>query len=169
MTDSMEVKQNVQTTEAPKPSYPKKTWGFPRSLVYVCGVIALLLIGFISGRASERGSVRHALLWQNNYRANFFDDFGSRNMRGGMMNNFASMPMRSHGFLGTVISVSDENISVQSNDGIEQSVQITDQTIIRRNRDKVEITDLKNGERVAIFGQPNNKGQVAAVLIRIFE
>lgn len=170
MIDNTEVKPTEQKNEIPKPVSTKRPLVFPRGLVYIFGIIALMLIGFLGGQAFERTRVRHATLWRDNYRANFFGDFGRRNTRGGMMGNFAPpMPMHSFGLFGSIISADNSKISVQDDDGVEQSIQITNNTTIRHNRDNATVNDLKNGQRVAIFGQPNNQGQIAATLIRIFD
>jgi hypothetical protein len=153
-----ETKQPDEANKRPAHNY----------FIFACGVIALLLLGFIGGQSFERARINHSTLWRNNYRANFFNDFGPRNNHG-MMGGFAPMPMRSFGLFGTIFSIDNNKISVQGEDGVEQSIQITNNTVIRHNRDSATVNDLKSGQRVAVFGQPNNQGQIAATLIRIFD
>ena len=143
---------------------------FPHPLIKIFGVILLLLIGFIMGQSFERIRFRHNLQWRQNYQTNFFGKFQPREMRH-IMGNIAPRPMRSFGILGTVLSMEESNFVVQDGDGNEQSIQIDDKTIFRFDRFQSKIPTINNikvGNRIAVFGRPNNNGQIYATLIRIF-
>lgn len=158
--------EQAQPTIPPIKHTPKP---LPHRIVFICGIIALLLLGFIGGQTFERGRIRHFVGWQNNYERNFFGDrertpFSM--MRFGMMGN----SFRSHAILGTILTIDNNTLSVQDNkENIEQSIRITDATIIQNDFGRAKISDLQTGQRVAIFGRPTNAGQIEASLIRILD
>lgn len=142
----------------------------PRSftLGLMLGAAALLLIGFLAGRMVERTRVRHFLGWQNNYQRIFFGPTPfERPMDRGPFGPPPPM-MRGFALLGNVLTVQGDKLTLQSRDNIEQSVVLTDQTVIRRDGADVSRGDIKPGQRVAVFGEPKNEGHVVAKLIRIF-
>lgn len=136
----------------------------------ICSIIALLLLGFIGGQAFERARFRHSTRWQNNYERNFFND-RSRPQRNGMLSlGMMPGPFRSHAILGTVLSVNNDSVSVQDNNGnVEQAINISNSTVIQNSNGKGSVTDLQPGQRIAIFGRPTSNGQIDASLIRIFD
>jgi hypothetical protein len=162
-----ETKQSETNTIAPAlvNQSKKHTHNY---FIFICGAIALLLLGFIGGQSFERARIRHFIGWTNNYERNFF---GNQQMplQNQMMRDLPPDSFRTHAILGKILTAEASKISVQSDDGVEQSIQITNTTAIRHNNDNAKVNDLKNGQRVAIFGQPNNQGQIAATLIRIFD
>lgn len=167
--NTIETKESIpEQSSAPvmPPKIPRKPT--PHYLVFVCGVIALLLLGFIGGQAYERARIRHFARWQDNYQQNFF---GNRNQpaRGEMMQErMLAGPFRSHAILGTVLSVNNNSVSIQDQDGnVEQAINISNSTVIQKNNGRGIIADLQQGQRIAIFGRPTNNGQIDASLIRI--
>lgn len=154
--------ETIQQTNEVKTEQPRKP--ISRRTVFICGIIALLLLGFIGGQAFERARFRHFTRWQNNYQQNFF---GNRNqpLRGGMM---PGGPFRSHAILGTILSVNGNSLSVQDNDGsVEQAINISASTVIQNNNGQGSVSDLQQGQQIAIFGRPADNGQIEASLIRI--
>jgi hypothetical protein len=73
-----------------------------------------------------------------------------------------------HGLAGTVISVTDNNIIVKDRDSKENTITVTDKTIIKRNADDLKITDLKANDQLVVMGTPNDQGVINADLIRVF-
>lgn len=143
----------------------------PRAFLYaayVFGVVALLLVGFVAGQRFERIRFRHDMQWRNNYDNNFFGGFRPRNMEN-MMRNFAPPPMRSHGIIGTIMSVDDSSLIIKDNDGIEQSLEINKSTVVRSEIFPNKPEELKVGMKVAVLGRPDNKGQISAIIIKILE
>lgn len=128
----------------------------------ILGGIGLLLIGLFAGQAIGERRANHAGRWQQNYERNFFGAKGAR--------HFGKPPhfLKGHALLGEVLTVSENTITVKGQDNTEQSVSLTDNTVIRRNGNSGSREDLATGTRVAVFGHPNDTGQVAARLIRIF-
>jgi hypothetical protein len=127
----------------------------PVHLALILGAIALLLVGFLGGEAFERIHTRHFLGWQNHYQQNFFD--AGRQQR-----------PQTHGLIGKILSVDNNTLTVQSREGNEQSITLTDSTAIRRAAGTASRGDLQPNMQIAVFGHPNGKGQIEADLIRIF-
>ena len=73
-----------------------------------------------------------------------------------------------HGIAGTIISIMDNNIVIKDKDNKENTVAITDKTIIKLGVDDVKISDLKNDQQVVVMGNPGENGVVNADLIRVF-
>jgi len=71
-----------------------------------------------------------------------------------------------HGAVGTIQSIEDKMLTLQSRDGLVQ-VRVDAKTRIESapKRKKIELTDLKIGDRVVVIGSPNEQGQIIANLI----
>lgn len=119
----------------------------------ILGGLGLLLIGLFAGQMIGEHRAAHTGRWQQNYERNFFG-----------RHKF----MKGHALLGEVLTVSEDTMTVKGQDDTEQSVSLTDDTIIRRNGSSGSQDDLATGTRVAVFGHPNKEGQVEARLIRMF-
>lgn len=145
-------------TETPKQKQVQRP--VPFKVGVALGIIALLLIGFLAGQAAERNRVRHFIGWRNNYQRNFF---GPR--------SFEAPPhfIRAHSLLGKILTTDNDKLIVQGHDNVEQSIVLNDQTVIRRDGASAARSDLKANQQIAVFGEPNNEGQIVAKLIRIFE
>jgi len=73
-----------------------------------------------------------------------------------------------HGVFGKVVSVSTSTVVIAGKDNIEQDVSITSSTAIRDGRGTGTVNDIKPDMDAAVFGAPNDHGQIDARLIRIF-
>lgn len=67
---------------------------------------------------------------------------------------------------GEIISSDDKSITVKLQDGSSKIVLITDKTAINKAAEATK-DDLKNGEKVAVFGQENTDGSVTAQNIQL--
>ena len=129
----------------------------------ILGGLGLLLIGLVAGQTIGERRAAHAGRWQQNYERNFFG-YAKEGQHFGKPRHF----LKGHALLGEVLTVSENTITVKGQDDTEQSVSLTDNTVIRRNGSAGTRDDLAAGTRVAVFGHPNNEGQVEARLIRMF-
>jgi len=147
----------------------------------IVGVVLFALIIFAGGVAVGLKKAHFSYQWGQNYERNFMGsgfprgemmDRESGRGDGGMMGFFRDMEGRgfrnAHGLAGTIISVSDNNLIVKDRDNKENTVTVTDKTIIKRNADDLKITDLKANDQIVIMGTPNDQGVVSADLIRVF-
>ena len=135
-------------------------------ITLVIGSLALLVVGFWGGTAFERSRIRHFVSWQDNYERNFFSPPPGRPG----LPPLGRMPrtFKAHNLLGTVLAVEDKKLTVQGSDGVEQSIVLDEQTVLRRDEKETSLGDLKVDQQVAVFGRPNDDGQIVARLIRVF-
>jgi hypothetical protein len=138
-----------------------------RGILCGLGIAAVGLVIFIGGMSIGARRAYFACKWGENYGRSFGEHVGSG--RGGMMgSNFDGGRMGGfHGVLGSIVSASDDGIVVKGKDGVERSVIIAAQTDIRRGADSIAKADLKPGDQVMTFGEPNDDGRIAARLIRV--
>lgn len=68
--------------------------------------------------------------------------------------------------VGNIISQDDKSITVGLQDGSSKIVLLSDTTTISKS-DTGSKTDLKTGERVAVFGTSNSDGSVTALNVQI--
>jgi len=167
-TESKQEKLNTEKPTVTKTSFVNHgTKSFHSYFVLICGAITLLLLGFIGGQNFERARIKHFSGWMNNYERNFFGTppFPPMKMKG---HDLPPDSFRSFTILGTILTVEDKKISVQDDRAKqEQAVIISDSTAIRYNDSNINIGDLKPDQKVAIFGKPDDNGQIVASLIRV--
>lgn len=145
----------------------------------VIGEILLLFIVFSSGVAVGLKKAHFSYKFGENYERNFMGphfDMKNENKPG----FFGKMPpdfMReaegrdfrnAHGISGTIISISEINIIIKDRGDKENTVTVTDKTLIKSRRDDLKITDLKTGDEIVVMGSPAENGTVSASLIRVF-
>jgi len=142
----------------------------------VVGVFLIFLIGFASGVAVGIHKARFSYRFGENYERNFM---GSRRgmdwsnkpigMMGQKVRDFEGRDfINGHGLAGTIISITDNNLVIKDRDNRENTVAVSDKTIIKSGRDDIKIGDLKNNEQVAVVGSPGDNGVINAELIRVF-
>ena len=136
---------------------------------YVQGILAgliaviLLIASFAAGVSVGERKARHCSKWSDNYS----QMFGPR--RGGRGSPpFGLMP-DTHGAFGKVLSLSGSEVVVQGKDGVERNVLVTSSTEIRVGRERGGIDDVRPDDQAAVFGAPNDKGQIEARLIRLMK
>ena len=87
----------------------------------------------------------------------------------GMGRNFTGQDFRNgHGIAGTIVSITDNNIIIKDRAGKENTVTVSDKTLIKNGQTDLKITDLKNDESLVVIGNPSDNGVVNADLIRVF-
>ncbi len=147
--------------------------------VAVVGVILIAFVSFAAGLGVGFKKARFSYKFGENYERNFMGprlgqkDLGKKGGPLGMMRekfkDFEGRGFRNaHGIAGTIISLTDNNIVIKDKDNKENTVAITDKTIIKLGRDDVKIGDLKNDQQVVVMGNPGENGVINADLIRVF-
>jgi hypothetical protein len=126
----------------------------------VCVFGAGVFVGGMKARFSYR--------WAENYHRNFG---GPEN---GFMFDMRMSPLngefiQGHGVFGEIIQIKDSDIVIKSQDNAEKVVIFNKDTAITVGRRTITKSDLKVGEQVVVIGSPNDKGQIEARLIRVFD
>jgi len=141
----------------------------PKNIIIILGGIAIFLVGFLLGQRFERNRLRHFQGWNDNYQNIFFS---ARRMDPPPPPEHIRSPLmaiRAHGLIGKILNISGTKLTVQGDDQVEESVITDEKTIVRIDGSPASLEDMKVGQRIAVFGQPNNQGQIAANFIRIFK
>jgi len=133
-------------------------------IIILClvGLIILVFVfglGVFIGAKKAEFSFRWADQYHRNFagpRTGFFGDF-----RG---NGF----MNANGTFGQIIKINGSNLTVKdSRDNTEKIVSTTSKTMITFQRKTMKFSDLKIGDNIVVIGEPNEKGEISAALIRI--
>jgi hypothetical protein len=140
------------------------------------GIIIIALISFAGGVVVGLKKARFSYKFGENYERNFVGGpfQGSEGMMGrgqrGMMGDFGGRGFRnSHGIAGNIISVADNKIVIKDRNGQENTISVSDKTLIKRGQDTISLNDLKNDEQIVVMGQPDDNGTISADLIRVFD
>lgn len=141
------------------------------------GVLFVALASFAGGIAVGLHKAKFSYAWGENYERNFVG--GARTMmsagRGGMMDRFGfggafdGRDFRNaHGISGKVISVSDNSIIISDRSNKENTVAVTDKTLIKRNGVDVKLGDIVKDDTIVVIGSPSDNGVINADFIRVF-
>lgn len=139
-----------------------------RTGVLVAGVLLVALVSFASGVTVGFHKARFSYAWGENYERNFIG--GPMGGPGrGMMGSLDGRGFRNpHGTIGTIMTLSDDLLTVKDRENQESSVRISERTIIMKQRVKLTRGDLVSGDRVVVIGKPAEDGVVVADFIRVF-
>ncbi len=128
----------------------------------VAACIVLMFV-FRAGMAVGYRQAFFSYRWGENYHRNFAGP------RGGFGKDFFNERTftESHGVYGTVVRVDGSAIIVRGRDTTEKIIQVGEDTIITRFREKIKSTDLVVDDPVVVIGNPNDTGEIEAKLIRV--
>lgn len=152
-----------------------KSKNFKVAIIATGSFLAVLLI-FAAGVNVGAHKAKFSCRFGENYERNFMglhpEIKGPMGPMGMMEEGFRKFEGRdfrnAHGISGTIISVADSNIVIKDQDEKENTVSITDKTIIKLGKETIGIQDLKNDMKVVVMGKPGDDGKINADLIRIF-
>lgn len=135
----------------------------------IVGLFIIILGSFSTGVFVGLMKARFSSKFGENYERNFTRSRMGEG-RSGFMREFSGRDFRNaHGISGTILSISDNNLIIKDRDNKENTVTVTDKTIIKNGRDTIKISDLKTDENVVALGNPGDNGTVNADLIRVFD
>ncbi|MDP2967500.1 MAG: hypothetical protein Q8N87_03785 [bacterium] len=137
----------------------------------IIGVAIFVVIVLIFGAGMFVGGMkaRFSYRWAENYHENFGGP------RGGFLGNWRNLPpfpgefIESRGTFGEIIKVNDSDLVVKGQGNTEKVILITEKTAIEKGRETIKKDELKVGDSIVIIGSPNDKGQIEAKLIRLFD
>jgi hypothetical protein len=136
-------------------------------IICLAGFVVVVLI-FGAGVKIGTLKARYSYRWAENYQRNFAGP------RGGFLENFRQGFgdrdfINAHGTFGSIIKIDGNTVIVKGKDDVEKTVLLSEKTIITANRKSLKAGDLKVDDQVVIIGSPNERGQIEAKLIRVFE
>ena len=73
----------------------------------------------------------------------------------------------SHGAIGKIISINLPTIIISDIDNTEKTITLSTSTDIKKFKDSIKAEDLKVNDLVTVIGNPNDKAEIEAKLIRI--
>ncbi|MHB8651829.1 MAG: hypothetical protein ACYC8S_01705 [Minisyncoccota bacterium] len=135
-----------------------------RRALWIFAVLAAVCIIFEAGVIVGYHKAGFSYEWGDNYYQIFGGNPFSLDSDIGL-----DGPTVPRGVTGKVLSVTPTSMIVSGQDGTEKLVMITDDTLIRYQRDDVLQNTLMPGDRVVVIGQPTANGKIDAQLIRIIE
>ena len=131
--------------------------------IVIIGVIAGMFIVFHAG--VEFGYKR--AMYTNSAGDNYYRAFGASDTHGdGPMGGFLDDLSGGHGVAGTIASITGQTLTVEDHDGTEKVVRIESDTVIRKLRDTIQLSDLQVGDMIVAIGSPGDNGEIDAKLIR---
>ena len=139
-----------------------------RIIIIIAGFVVLALVfgaGIFVGGMKARFSYR----WAENYHQNFA---GPRNGFMGDWRNFPSAPenfIESHGTFGEIIKINGSDFVIKGQNDMEKVIVINENTVIEKGRTAIKKDELKVGDSIVVIGSSNDKGQIEAKLIRLFD
>lgn len=150
-----------------------------RWVLWVLAEVLVLAIVFALGIRVGLHKAKYSFDWGKNYEKNFMGHHGGPmgpDMMppmgsGGKMDFFRNDGRdfrNGHGVVGTIVSMTDNKIVVKDRDNKENTISVSEKTVIKSGRDDIKITDLKNDEKIIVLGKPDNSGVISAELIRVF-
>lgn len=145
--------------------------------VAILGVVLVMLASFAVGISVGLHKARFSGRFGENYEKNFMGprpEMGEPMGPMGMMKEkFKDMEGRdfrnAHGLAGTIISIMNNSLVIKDRDNKENSIAITDKTVMKSGRDDIKISDLKQNDSIVVMGRPSEDGTINADLIRVFE
>lgn len=135
----------------------------------IVAAIVILLGSFTLGIHVGERKARHMAGWYAHYEQEFNRSSPMMNRRQPSIPNLQPGLPGGHGVFGKIISISGSTLLVQGKDGLEQSVVVTSSTSIRMGRAAGSLQNIQANMPVAVFGDPDDQGQIEARLIRLFE
>ncbi len=72
-----------------------------------------------------------------------------------------------YGASGDILKINLPQIIIEGQNSVEETIVVSTSTIFRKMRDTISAGDLKTDDFVVVIGEPNNKGQIEAKLVRI--
>ena len=133
----------------------------------VVGAVLIALLSFAGGMSAGFHKAKFSCNWGENYERNFTGPSQRGPM--GFFHDFEGRDFRNaHGLAGKIISITDNKLIIQDKDNKENTVAVTDKTIIKQRRSDLKIGDLKQNDNIIVVGNPDDNGTINADLIRVF-
>lgn len=135
----------------------------------VTGIVLVAVGSFAFGFSVGLHKARFSYRFGENYERNFMKA-DREEMKDRVMKKMDGKLFRSgHGVAGQILSIAEGSIIVSGPEGQENSVIVSDTTVIMKGGEKVSLADLSTSERIVVLGKPTDNGSIQADLIRVFD
>lgn len=74
-----------------------------------------------------------------------------------------------HGALGEVGKIEEERITITERRGTTKVIVVTEDTAIGRDKERIELSDIRVGDWLLVIGSPGEQGEIKARLIRLLK
>jgi len=134
------------------------------------GIILIALISFAIGMDVGFHKAKFSYNWGDNYERNFVGPHMPPPGPMGYFQDFQDREFRNaHGVSGEIISIADNSILIKDRDDKENTVSIDENTIIKKRQENLDLSGLKQGDKIVVVGRPGDNGMIKADIIRVFE
>lgn len=127
----------------------------------LAGLVLILLV-FQLGTFVGFLKAKHSYAWGEKY----FENLVGPN-QGSFQNAVGGDFLQPHGVMGDILKIDNQNIVIKGQDDIEKIIIVDDKTAIKNQRETILISGLRQGENIVVIGDPDDKGQIKASLIRV--
>lgn len=125
-------------------------------------VFIILLLIFKTGVFVGQRKADFSHRFSDSYHRNFAGP------KGGFLKNFGDRDfMEASGIFGQIIKIDGQTLVVKGGWDAEKIILIKDGTIIKKFQETIESANLKIDDYIVTIGEPNDKGQIEAKLIRV--
>lgn len=76
--------------------------------------------------------------------------------------------VKSHGALGEILSIDPNGVVLKSRGSIQRRILVAQDTIIAREHQRLDLSDLQIGERIIAIGSVRENGDLDARVIRVW-
>lgn len=135
-------------------------------LITVLLVIIFSGIGFFAGTKYQQSKVPSFAVGSGNFRQMGGNTAAGGAIRGQAGNTVGQRRMGAGQVLGSITSKDDKSITVQLQDGSSKIILLSTNTTFDKSTSAAS-TDLKTGDKVAVFGTTNTDGSVSAASVQI--
>ncbi|MCL4426783.1 hypothetical protein M1534_00280 [Patescibacteria group bacterium] len=163
---------DMEQKQQPKTGSNPYIWGVAKALIAIIALVGAFMVGSLTGYTRAD----YACNWSKNYLANFTGlatpPLPPPSVIGGILDN--DRDLNAFGVYGSVVGIHfatsgvSGNLIVSGSDGVERLSQVSPQTIILSNRQRIPLDSVKSGDNVVIIGSPTPTGQIKANFIRVY-
>ncbi len=133
-----------------------------KALLIGLGLLIIVLLSFQAGLMVGFRKAGFSYRWEENYHRNFAGP------KGGFMNELRGRDfIESSGVFGPIIKIDGDKVVIGGQGNVEKIVLVTDDTVIRRFQENLQLSDLEVDDPLVVIGEPNEAGQIVAKLIRV--
>lgn len=140
-----------------------------RGIIVVLAIALVLLLVFQAGMFVGYRKAAFSYHFGDSYYRVFEGRGGAQPFRMMMGTGFMGGFMGGHGAAGTIVSANPPVFMVSDADEGEKAVVVGDDTLVRRFNQTISPADLTVGDKIIVFGAPNDNSQIEARLIRLIQ